>query len=178
MATLSSTALLVIDMQLGNFLGDNPIKNGGELLNRVGFLIAKARAANVPILYIMNCGSEGDPDEPGTKGWEVHPKVAPPEINHIVEKTTPDAFHETNLKQELDEMNVTRLIVAGLQTEYCIDTTCRRGSLLGYDVVLVSDAHSTWDSELFSAEDIITHHNSVLAGWFVSLSRTDEINFR
>ncbi|MFW9847405.1 MAG: cysteine hydrolase family protein [Candidatus Thorarchaeota archaeon] len=175
---MSETALLVIDMQLGNFQGESPIENGIELLHNVNALINKARTSNVPVFYIMNRGSEGDPDEPDTEGWEIHPEIAPLDDEVIVEKATPDAFHETILKQNLEELDVSRLIVAGLQTEYCIDTTCRRASLLGYDVVLVNDAHSTWDSELLSAEQIIAHHNRVLAGWFVALKGTDEIAFR
>ncbi|MFX0056122.1 MAG: cysteine hydrolase family protein [Candidatus Hermodarchaeota archaeon] len=174
---MPETALLVIDMQLGNFQGENPIENGRDLLYNVNALINKARKANVSVFYIMNKGSEGDPDEPGTEGWEIHPEITPLEDEIIVEKATPDAFHETTLKQRLEELDVSRLIMAGLQTEYCIDTTCRRGSLLGYEVVLVSDAHGTWDSELLSAEQIIAHHNRVLAGWFVTLNKTDQIAF-
>ncbi|MGD9395217.1 MAG: cysteine hydrolase family protein [Candidatus Thorarchaeota archaeon] len=174
---MSDTVLLVVDMQLGNFQGESPIENGRELLHNVNTLIDNAREANVPVFYILNRGSAGDPDEPGTKGWEIHPEIAPLENDVVVEKATPDAFHETTLKQNLDKLNASRIIVTGLQTEYCIDTTCRRASLLGYEVVLVSDAHSTWDSELFRADQIIAHHNRVLAGWFVTLNEADKIDF-
>jgi nicotinamidase-related amidase len=165
-------------MQLGNFLDPKyPIKHGEVLLERCKLLIDKARLADIPIVFIKNRGSKGDPDESGTDGWEIHPELEPHTDDLVIEKTTPDSFHETSLKNELNKRNVSKLVIAGLQTEYCIDTTCRCASLLGYKVILVSDAHSTWDSELLSAENIIAHHNNVLAGFFVSLHITDEITF-
>ena len=60
----------------------------------------------------------------------------------MVQKQTPDAFHETNLHSELESRGIRKLVIAGLQTEYCIDTTCRRASSLGYDIILVENAHS------------------------------------
>jgi len=93
----------------------------------------------------------------------------------VVEKRTPDAFHETGLHDALESLNIKRLVIAGLQTEYCIDTTCRRTYTLGYDVTLVRDAHSTWDYPQLTAQEIIDHHNRVLGGWFVDLKSTEEI---
>jgi nicotinamidase-related amidase len=95
----------------------------------------------------------------------------------VVQKQTPDAFHETNLHRELESKGIKKLVIAGLQTEYCIDTTCRRAFSLGYDVILVKDAHSTWDSPRFTAKQIIEHHNHVLGGLFVTLKNEREIEF-
>jgi nicotinamidase-related amidase len=55
----------------------------------------------------------------------------------MIKKETPDAFHKTNLHQKLKSKGIEKLVIAGLQTEYCIDTTCRRAYSLGYEVVLV-----------------------------------------
>ena len=138
---MNGTALLIIDMQLGNFSEPDPIYNGDELLEKVKSLITKARSAQTPIIYIKNNGGSGDPDEYGTPGWEIHPSMAPVEGDIVVQKKTPDAFHETNLHRELESRGIRKLVIAGLQTEYCIDTTCRRASSLGYDVTLVSEQY-------------------------------------
>jgi nicotinamidase-related amidase len=95
----------------------------------------------------------------------------------VVEKKTPDAFHETNLHDELGSRGIRDLVVAGLQTEYCVDTTCRRAFSLGYNVVLVRDAHSTWDGAVLSAAQIIEHHNNVPSGLFVVLKDEKEVSF-
>jgi nicotinamidase-related amidase len=175
---MSDTALLIIDMQVGNFSDPNPISKARELLARVKNLIVKAHSAGAPVLYIQNKGSAGDPDEYGTSGWEIHNSVAPVEGDVIVEKETPDAFHNTHLQSELKRKKIKTIVVAGLQTEYCIDTTCRRAFSLGYKVILVKDAHSTWDSPHLTAQQIIDHHNHVLGGFFVDLKRERKVRFR
>jgi len=174
---MSDTALLIIDMQVGNFSESDPVYKGNELLAKVESLIAKARSAQIPIIYVQNNGGKGDPDEYGTPGWEIHPTIQPAKGDVVIQKQTPDAFHETNLHHELKSREIRRLIVAGLQTEYCIDTTCRRAFTLGYEVTLVKDAHSTWDSPRFTARQIVDHHNHVLGGWFVTLKSEGEIGF-
>ena len=172
---MSDTALLIIDMQVGNFSEPDPVYNGNELLAKVKSLISKARSAQIPIIYVQNNGGKGDPDEYGTSGWEIHPTIQPAEGDTVIQKQTPDAFHETNLHHELRSRKIKRLIIAGLQTEYCIDTTCRRAFTLSYAVTLVKNAHSTWDSSLLKAKRIIDHHNNVLGGWFATLKSEREI---
>jgi hypothetical protein len=56
-------------------------------------------------------------------------------------------------------------------------TACRAAVALGYQVTLLSDAHSTFDSPVLTAEQIVAHHNSTLGDGFVALSRTDEVMF-
>ncbi len=92
-------------------------------------------------------------------------------------KHHPDAFQDTDLHQILTSKGVTNLVITGIQTEYCIDTTCRRAYSLGYDVILVEDGHSTWDSDALEAPQIIAHHNNVLGSWFVELQKAAEIVF-
>jgi len=67
-------------------------------------------------------------------------------------------------------------------TEYCVDTTCRRATSLGYNVTLASDAHLTSDSEVLTAANIIAHHNFVLDGFgagkqVIVVRPTDQIVF-
>jgi nicotinamidase-related amidase len=173
-----NTALLVIDVQMFGFGEDSPVHASESLLAKIGDLIARARAARVPVIYVQHCGAEGEIDEPGASAWEIHPAIAPVEGEPIVQKRHPDAFQETALLQELESRNVKRLVVAGMQTEYCVDTTCRRAYSLGYDVVLTKDAHSTWDTEHLTASQIIAHHNATLGGWFVTLKAAGDIMFK
>ncbi len=65
-----------------------------------------------------------------------------------------------------------------MQTEFCLDTTCRRAYSLGYkENILVKDAHSTFDTDVLSADKIIEHHNNILGGRFVTLKESREIIF-
>ena len=77
----------------------------------------KARSAKIPTIYVQNKGGKGDPDEYSAPGWEIHPSIKPEPDDSVIQKDSPDAFHETNLQQELKSKRIERLVVAGLQTE-------------------------------------------------------------
>ncbi len=66
-------------------------------------------------------------------------------------KTRPNCFFQTDLEQRLKSLNIQELIVCGLKTEFCIDSTCRAAKDLGFKVQLISDAHSTVDSAVLNA---------------------------
>ena len=171
-------AVVVIDVQVGMFHASDPVYRGDELLTRISHLLAKVRQAHIPIIYIQH-GSErkGHPLEYGTEGWQIHPSIAPQQGDTIIEKQMPDAFYKTDLHHFLSAHGIKHLIIAGIQTEFCVDTTCRQACSLEYDVTLVSDAHSTWDRELLTAPQIIAHHNSLLSDWFVTAKNERDIYF-
>ncbi len=175
---MKKTAFLVIDVQSGLFGGVDALYQEKVLIKTINGLIDKARRSDVPIFWIQHCeAEEGNPLHPDLKGWQIHPELNRGEKDVYVRKSHPDSFQDTRLEKELDSRGVEKLIVAGLQTEYCIDTTCRRAYSLGYEVILIEDGHSTYDNEDFSAEQIIRHHNKVLGSWFVTLIPSTEASF-
>jgi nicotinamidase-related amidase len=169
---MPATALLVIDLQLGMFDGAQiaPIHDGPGLLARVAARIAQARQDGMRILYIRHANPPGDLLEAGTQGWHIHPAIAPLPGETIIDKRHPDAFQDTTLLAELQAAGITHLTILGAQTEYCVDTTCRRAASLGLHVTLVADCHSTWDNKTLTAPQIIAHTNQTLAGSFVTLA--------
>ncbi|QBD74710.1 cysteine hydrolase [Ktedonosporobacter rubrisoli] len=173
-----NTAILVIDVQNGMFAEDDPVYQDQEILSKIASLLEKARKAQIPIIYIQHGSpNHGHPLEIGTDGWQIHPAIAPREGEVVIQKRMPDSFYGTNLHEVLSAHEIKHLIVTGIQTDCCVDTTCRRASSLEYDVTLVQDAHSTWDNEILSAAQIIAHHNTILDGWFVTLKTADSISF-
>lgn len=79
-----------------------------------------------------------------------------------IRKTTPDAFLHTELQETLHALGVTRLVVCGMHTEFCVDTTTRKALALGYPVVLVSDTHTSAGNAAISPQQVIAHHNATL----------------
>jgi nicotinamidase-related amidase len=77
-------------------------------------------------------------------------------------KTTPDSFLRTDLQTLLQQHAITNLIICGMHTEFCIDTTTRRALALGYPVVLVADGHTSAGNAHLSAAQVIAHHNATL----------------
>ncbi|MCY1188441.1 Isochorismatase family protein [compost metagenome] len=86
----------------------------------------------------------------------------------------PSSFKNTLLKEVLEKLDIDEIIMTGMKTEYCIDTTVRAASEYGYKVTLISDAHTTTDSAALNALQIIDHHNQVLRNAFVQLKTTAE----
>ena len=177
----TNTALLVIDVQVGIIEGFQAYC-GREVLERINKLLAKARASNTPIIYIQHDGEAGHPLEAGTAGWEIHPDINPHDGELIIRKRASDSFYETTLQKELESRRIKHLIITGCMTEYCVDTTSRRAVSMGYDVTLVSDAHTTVDNKRLTAAQIIAHHNALLDGFdagshAINVKPADEVSF-
>ena len=180
------TALLIVDVQVGMFTSTPPVFRGAEVLAVISGLLEKARGAGVPVIYVQHDGSEPEsPIRPSCPGWPIHPQIAPRAGEPVVHKRHWDAFQETRLAAELQSRGIKRLVLAGIQSDYCVDTTCRRAVSLGYDVTLAADGHTTWDSAAFwagsgdstSAAQIIAHHNRVLGDDFARVLPASEIRF-
>ncbi len=169
-------ALLLIDAQVNMFAPDNMVYEGERILNTLGSLIKRARDAGVPVIYIQNNGGPQDPDQTGTPGWQIHPDLKPCADELVVQKWTPDSFYRTLLQEELADRGIRRLVLAGMQTEYCVDTTCRRACSLDYQVTLVKDGHSTYNTRILAAPQVIAHHNAVLSA-FASVVEAEKVTF-
>ncbi len=156
---MSRQAIVVIDMQRGLVLGAH---RQDELVATVNGLIERGRAAGLPVVFVQHNHATFEPMMRGNKGWEIFAELDRQAEDPVVEKEACDAFYETSLDATLQELGAEELLIAGLQTEYCVDTACRTALSHGYDVVLVADAHSTGDSDM-PAGDIVRHHNAVLA---------------
>src|ERR1022692_4081221 len=168
MPTGNNTALVVIDVQCGILDGPHLQRKQktdsafDETVGRVAGLIARARAASVPVIYVQHNGGPGHRLEPHTPGWPLRPEIAPTPTEPVIHKRACDAFFQTSLDTELLARGIRRLVIAGCMTQYCIDTTVRRAVSLGYDVVLVAYGHMTTDAGSLLFEQIIAHHNIIL----------------
>lgn len=172
----TDTAVLVIDVQVGMFAEPDPVYKAEALLDRINYVLDGARRAGLPIIYIQHQSDrEGHPLQYGADAWRIHPAIAPHDGDPVIAKTMPDSFYETRLRDELAARGIKRLIITGIQTDLCVDTTTRRAVSEGYDVTLVSDAHSTWKSGELTAAQIIAHHNHTLNGWFATVKPASEI---
>jgi len=175
---MSATALLIVDVQRNMFESSPPVADGIELLATLAELIARARTAGAHVVFVRNNGTAPDPDVPGTPGWELVSALPRLSAEPIVDKRAPDAFEGTNLGGLLKARGVRRIVVAGLQSEFCIAATCRGGKMRGYEVTLVRDGHGTMDGPAATAQAIIARENAALAAESVAeLVAADAVKF-
>jgi nicotinamidase-related amidase len=159
----NGTALLVVDVQVAMFDGEPLPFRHEEVLENIRAVIGKARAARTPVIFVQHDHATYEPMKRDMPGWQIHPAVAPLPGERIVNKKASDSFYGTPLRSELDALGVTDLVVTGMQTELCVDTTCRRAISLDFDVTLVSDGHTTWDGGELTAAQVIAQTNAALA---------------
>ena len=179
MSTSGKTALLVIDTQVA--LLDGAYRSD-EVIGAISGLLAKAREAGAAVIYMQHDGDPGERLEPGAPGWAIHPALAPRECETVLRKRASDSFYRTELRAELEARGITGMVVTGLRTERCVDTTSRQAVSLGYDVTLATDAHTTKDTDALPAERIIAHTNENLDDFgndehVVTVKQSEEVVF-
>lgn len=174
---ISDNALLIIDMQQGLFRGPVFPCSADAVLANIRLLIANARHAQVPIFFARHVGPDDSPFSAQGPLTQLIPELDVKEQDVVFTKRYPSCFRDTELLRELNQRGIKQLVIAGMKTEFCVDTTSRAAPELGFRTVLISDAHTTMDNAHLSATDIIAHHNSTLAGPFVTLSTASGWNF-
>ena len=156
-------ALLIIDVQSALCSGDEEAFDIEGVIQRINAVSANARAANALVCFVQHEEARGTL-QLESAGWQLDERVDVRASDLRVRKTTPDSFHGTDLQTSLVARGVDQLVVCGLQSECCVDSTVRKALALGYPVVLVTDAHSTVDNGVLSAAQISAHHSVTLAG--------------
>ena len=167
-----ATALLIIDVQQALCTGEEECFEINRVIENINHMSIRARIAGVPVVFIQHEEVNG-PLVHDTAGWQLAEGLETEPEDIRVRKTTPDSFYQTKLQKLLQREEIERLIICGLQTDYCVNATVRQALILGYDVVLAADAHSTVDNGSLSAEEIIAEHNKDLAHLTGSVARID-----
>ncbi len=159
---MSSTALLVIDVQEEALAG---CPDGAAVVERINELSQRAAAAGVPVIFIQH--EDDDELVKGSPGWELAASLVRPEGSLLVPKSYRDGFEATELEEVLARLGVRRLIVTGVHSDFCVQTTALSALVRGYDLVFVSDAHAArpeqGDPEELSARSLQELVNSRFA---------------
>ncbi|UDI90891.1 cysteine hydrolase family protein [Pseudomonas sp. IAC-BECa141] len=167
-----TTALLIIDVQRALCAGEYECHDAKRVIDTINGLSARARKSGIPVVLIQH--SEKDsPFAHGAEGWQLAEglETAPGDVR--VDKTANDSFYQTNLQKLIPREDFDRLVICGMQTDYCVNATVRQAHQLGYDVELAADAHTTVDNGNMSAEDIIAEYNKDWAHLSGSVARID-----
>ena len=164
MSTLSqrdNTALLIIDVQVGVV---GAAYQREAVIANIQRLLTAARAAGTPVIWVAH-SEEQMPI--GSDAWQYVPELVRLESEPLVHKLYGDSFEATDLEATLAAAKVGHLVVVGAQTDACIRSTIHGAFTRGYDVTLVSDAHTTEDMTEWGAPppDVIIKHTNMYWGF-------------
>jgi nicotinamidase-related amidase len=136
-------ALIVVDVQNAFVTGPDAVPEHVRLVAMVKVLLAQARSAGAPIIFLQNDGPQGAVDEPSQPGWALY--FSPRLHETVVRKERDDGFDGTNLDKILTALDVRNIVICGVLSEMCVAATAREAMRLGYGVLLPHDAHATYD---------------------------------
>lgn len=168
-------ALILIDIQNDYFEGGRyPLHNPEKAAKEARLVLDDCRTKGIPIIHIQHINPEGAPFfEPNTKGVEIHPLVQPKTDEIVVTKHYPNSFKDTTLKAELDKLCIDSLIIMGMMTHMCVDTTTRTAKDIGYECTLIAKCCATrnleYGGKTVDAEDVQIAYLGALNGYFATI---------
>lgn len=142
--SLTCRVLLLLDVQVNiRHPPDGGIPSSETVLRNIEDLLKRARSANQPprIIHIRNCGEPGERDAPHSPGWQLVFPTLPHEF--VIDKLKNNAFAGTKLADLVP--HDAELIVVGMQSDYCVRATCSAALDRGNSVILIKEAHATYD---------------------------------
>lgn len=154
------TALLVIDIQQA-LTNEHPTNADAFLLN-VKMLIDAAHEGGKEVVYVRHDGGAGDPLEANTPGWQLDRSLKPLQSEKIFEKHFGSAFKETGLAEYLRQRQIERLVLCGMQTEYCIDTSVKAAFEHGFSVVVPAGSTTTFPNPFLTGEKLISYYEHMI----------------
>jgi nicotinamidase-related amidase len=118
-----------------------------------------------PSLRIGDAGPMGRILVDGQPGNDIVPVLAPRAGETVIVKPGKGAFYATKLDVLLRSNRITHLILAGVTTEVCVQTTMREANDRGYDCLLVEDATESYFPEFKQATLAMVHAQGGIVGW-------------
>ncbi|MFK4066381.1 isochorismatase family protein [Streptomyces sp. NPDC029674] len=145
---LADSALVLIDYQNTYRTGVMELHGADEALAAGARLLARARAAGIPIVHVINDGGENTPYDIRAHIGSISDEVAPLDGEPVIVKTFPDSFRDTDLEKTLTGLGFAPggdkdLVLAGFMTHMCVAFTAQGAVNHGYRPTVVAEATAT-----------------------------------
>jgi nicotinamidase-related amidase len=175
-------ALLLIDIQNDYFPGGAmELVNSSLAAVKAGKLLQAFRQRALPVIHIQHVSVRPGATFflPDTVGVEIHESVAPASGETVFQKYYPNSFRDTPLLQHLRDRRISELVIAGMMTHMCVDSTTRAAADLGFQSILAHNACATralsFGGAAVSAEDVQRAFIAALNGLFAKVLSAEEI---
>lgn len=152
--------LLIVDTQKA--IVNNRLYRYKLFESNVKKLISTARKKNIEVIYVRHDDGEGTELTAGNSGFEIYDGFAPACNEKVFNKTVNSAFRDTGLAEYLKNKGEYTVIIAGLQTDYCIDATVKAGFEHGFKMIVPANTNSTFDNPYMTAEQSYSYYNEFM----------------
>ena len=149
--------LLVIDMQKG-LVGED-LYAFDTFTERTTQLVNAARKNNVEVIFVQHDAGPNSGMSVRDEAFEIIDRITPIEGEKVFVKTINSCFGNKDFKQYLKQQTDKRLMIIGLQTNYCIDATVKSAFERGYEVIIPEGTNSTFDNDYMSGETTVRYYN-------------------
>ncbi len=154
-------ALLIIDMQQGDFPPVKERHDSEGVIDRINQLSAAFREKEELVIFIQHDGSGDSTFIPGSAHWKLLDALQIESSDLLIRKTTNSAFYKAGLEEVLQENNVQELYITGSATDFCVEATVQAALLNDYQTIVVGDTHTTGPRPNLTARQVIDHYNWV-----------------
>lgn len=175
------TALMIIDLQNDYFEGGTMSLAGSDKASENAKLILeKFRSNNSSVIHIQHIAARPEATffRPNTKGAEIHVNVKPTENEKVIVKHYPNSFRDTELLDYLKSKNITDLVICGMMTHMCVDSTVRAAKDFGFNIILIGDACATKNQEIngqpVKAEEVQKSFLAALNYFYATVTTTKQ----
>ena len=142
--------LLIVDTQ--TMIMNEALYEFQLLESRIKTLIAQARRHGVEVVYVRHDDGAENALTKGAQGFDIYDEFKPLCGEKIVDKNVNSAFKDTGLTEYLRDKGEDTIMIAGLQTEYCINATIICGFEHGFHMIVPAYTNSTVDNDYMSAK--------------------------
>lgn len=149
--------LLVIDVQKA--LVDEDLYAYETFVDSVVRLVDAARKNGVEVVFVQHDAGVGSGLSIGDEGFEIIDEIKPEAGEKVFVKTVNSCFGNKDFKAYMEQQTDRRLMIVGLQTNYCIDATVKSAFERGFEVIIPEGTNSTFDNNYMNAETTVRYYN-------------------
>ncbi len=149
--------LLVIDMQKG--LVDEDLYAFDTFIDRTVRLVDTARKNGVEVIFVQHDAGLDSGMSVGDEDFEIIDQIAPKDGEKVFTKTINSCFGNNEFKEYMENLDDKRLMIVGLQTNYCIDCTVKSAFERGFEGIIPEGTNSTFDNDYMTGETTVRYYN-------------------
>lgn len=152
--------LLIIDTQKA--ITNKNLYNFKQFKKNILLLISESRKNNVEVIFTRHDDGPGTELSKGTEGFEIYEPFKPKPEEKVFDKTANSPFKDTGLLEYLFAKKETTIIIAGLQTEYCIDAAIKCGFEHGFTIIVPQNTNTSFDNFFMTGKQSYKYYNDFI----------------